>query len=233
MYSNRAPASDQALQRSASGILSPAPITKPISQPEDNALVPMSVDPDTTVTGTMTTALRTAIVLTSYSLDTEALIALVQMENSYHLTIPATENQDEVHIFSIVGNPIYGTDKRHKVYIAIPIGPVQLIVSTEFYIRTFFLLVVQLDGYVDFVNLEVDIKVYIKLPIVPRIKIAEFKGNLKDGITVAVSAGGIIKGSLTLFVQNYEGRKWIWIHVEVTVYKKTFNFETRVIPFPQ
>jgi hypothetical protein len=126
MYSNRAP--DQALQRS--DILSPAPITKPVSQPEDHAPVPMSIEPDEKVAG-MTTTRYTAIVLTIYSSDAEALNALLQMEDSYHLTIPATENQDEVHIFSIVSSSTYGSDKRNRVCVVIPIGPIQLIVSAE------------------------------------------------------------------------------------------------------
>jgi hypothetical protein len=197
MYSNRA--GDQALANQRTNTLSPTPI-KPVY--EDAASAPVSIyqaDPQTDTVA-----------------EPESLLALIQLEESYHLIIPATENQDEVHVYSMIGQSAYGPDKRTTINTVIPIGPIQLV----------------LQGYVDFIGLDVDIKVYVKLPIGPRLKIGEFKGNLRDGITIRVGAGNIIKGSLTLFVQTYQGRRWVSIRGELIVYGKKFGFEARIIPFP-
>jgi hypothetical protein len=77
--------------------------------------------------------------LMSNSPDPDTLLALSQLEESHHLTIPATENEDELHIYSMVGHATYGDDKKNTIRIAIPLGPVLLTVTTKLLISWCFL----------------------------------------------------------------------------------------------
>ena len=49
--------------------------------------------------------------------------------------------------------------------------------------------------------------IYLKVPLLGKVKLATFSGNLYDGITISVNAV-VASGSITLGVQSYNGVDW-------------------------
>ncbi|KAK7026031.1 hypothetical protein VNI00_015749 [Paramarasmius palmivorus] len=129
------------------------------------------------------------------------------------VTLPRSGGGSDVyHVYALAGRPVFGDKKdRYNVEIDIPLGPV----------------ILQLRGYFDLTTLEADISVYVKVPLLPAIKLGEFKGNLRDGITITVGASGILAGSITLYVKD----GWLWIKFSLEVFGQTYDAEFKLIPF--
>jgi len=129
-----------------------------------------------------------------------------------HHTVVKGSDGEEYHVFATAGSATYGlATARYDIQIDIPIGPV----------------IIQLRGYIDLSSLACDIAVYVKFPIVPPISLGRLQGNLKDGITISVGAGGV-SGSITLYIRD----KYLWIKFRLEIFGKVFESEFRLIPVP-
>jgi len=67
---------------------------------------------------------------------------------------------------------------------------------------------------------------YIKLPLLPAIKVGELKGSLLNGITISFKIPKV-SGSISLFFNN----KALWIKFDLTVFGKHFG-ATLKVPLP-
>lgn len=64
---------------------------------------------------------------------------------------------------------------------------------------------------------------YIKVPIIPAIKVGEIVGDLSGkGITITVGVKGVLSGTITLFVKD----GWLYISFELQIYKKKYGPKT-------
>ncbi|KAI0263240.1 hypothetical protein BC834DRAFT_888187, partial [Gloeopeniophorella convolvens] len=61
------------------------------------------------------------------------------------------------------------------------------------------------------------------------LRLAEVKGNLKDGIKVTFDIPGILSGTATFYVRD----GWVWIDLSVTVFGKTYGpISVKLLPLP-
>ena len=58
--------------------------------------------------------------------------------------------------------------------------------------------------------------------------VGTFGGSLKNGITISVSAPGVLTGSLTLYHKD----KALRLKYKVTIFKKTFEGDIKLLPLP-
>ncbi|KAI0741035.1 hypothetical protein C8Q76DRAFT_822774 [Earliella scabrosa] len=120
-----------------------------------------------------------------------------------------------IHVYAIAGPPVFGDAKENQwnFNIEIPLWGVTFILS----------------GYVDLFSLAIDATFSVKIPIVGSIKLAEVKGNLRDGVTVNFGISGVLSGEARFYVND----RWLYVDLSATVFGTHHGPVTiRLIPLP-
>ncbi|KAL0057892.1 hypothetical protein AAF712_015454 [Marasmius tenuissimus] len=130
----------------------------------------------------------------------------------HHVSIQQSSGE-EYHIFAVTSTPAFGATalSRIKVNADIPVGPV----------------IIQLRGYIELSTKECEIKVYIKVPMLPPFKVGTLAGDLDSGVGIKVKIPRV-SGSITLYARG----KYLYIAFVLDVFGKRFEVDLKVMPLP-
>ncbi|KAI0263224.1 hypothetical protein BC834DRAFT_971496 [Gloeopeniophorella convolvens] len=141
-------------------------------------------------------------------------VELGKWVEGHHRVSQEGKNGELVHVYAIAGPPVFGGDPgRWDFDIEFPIWGVTFI----------------LKGYVDLTTLEIDATFSVRIPIIGTFKLAEVKGNLKDGVSVSFGISGILSGKATFYVRD----GWIWVDLSAEIFGTTYGpVSIKLIPLP-
>ncbi|KAI0692919.1 hypothetical protein C8T65DRAFT_744934 [Cerioporus squamosus] len=141
--------------------------------------------------------------------------ALEKWLGGHHIVVTDSDKRDgvEYHAFVIGGNPVAGPKERYDFQADIPIGPI----------------ILQLVGFIDTSTLDADITLYVKVPLLPAIKVAEVKGNLRDGIIFTINIPGVASGSVKVYIAD---DKWLHVKFTLTIFGQECSADLALFKIP-
>jgi hypothetical protein len=87
--------------------------------------------------------------------------------------------------------------------------------------------VIQIIIKIDPIEKTITVTVYIKIPLLPAIKIGHITGKLKDGVKIEYN-NLILRLKATLYFYVKDG--WLWLKFSVTWRGRTWKGDIRLIP---
>ncbi|TFK19859.1 hypothetical protein FA15DRAFT_600766, partial [Coprinopsis marcescibilis] len=85
----------------------------------------------------------------------------------------------------------------------------------------------QFKACFDASNKNVSICAYVKIPLIPEIKLGCVTGNIANGVEIKISLGPI-SGLLRFYTKS----GWLWLYFEVKILGKAFKGDLKLIPLP-
>lgn len=161
----------------------------------------------------MTPRLRTVLIGVTLALGAAAAVAAPPSALAATTAVPSSDTSTPSPVeASCLQGPPPGQSAKIDFHCDIPIGPA----------------VLQMKGTIDTTTDDIDTDAYLKVPLIPPMKLGHLSGNLKDGVTWTANVAGS-KGTYKLYLDN---QRWVNLDFDLTIFGKPYQGSAKLGQLP-